>query len=197
MMDFWSSFLTIGLGSGSSFAAANLAFSWFKEKRSRADALRYLALQLALHFESFALDCATRVGSNYDFDEHDGHVGAAIRCVPQPGPLPSNEAFRFLAPEILDDVLSFSQLCQMAQDNAYFWMEYLHDHECYRNAAADNSVCMGYEALGIARRIRQIYRLRVRVVGFKKWDINEFLSSEYHEIEIRERKIEDANAASA
>lgn len=174
MPEYLSLFVTVFLGSGAAIAIARMVVDKQKEARERRDALKYLATLLAFHFEAFALMCA-QVASDHELAASGG--GKFISRVPEPAALPVSDSFRFVDIVILNDVFAFGQRCQMAQRDAAFWSNVVGDDECYMNAAAENTIAMGAEALRVARSIRTNYDLGLRPLMFGKWDIEQFFST--------------------
>jgi hypothetical protein len=88
MLEYLKLLSTVILGSGAAIAIVRLIFDNKKEKRERAEATKYLAIQLAFQFEGFTLECARGVSDHQTAVDNDGHAGAFLSKVPSPPQLP-------------------------------------------------------------------------------------------------------------
>jgi hypothetical protein len=83
MLEYLKLLFTVVLGSGAAIAIVRLFFDRNKEKRERAEATKYLAIQLAFQFEGFTMVCAQGVSDHRLAIEHDGHAGRFLGTIPK------------------------------------------------------------------------------------------------------------------
>src|SRR5665213_470230 len=130
--------VTVFLGSGAALAVSKMIFEYRKDRRQRADATEYLAIQLAFLLEGYAIDCANKANDHKTAEQFDGHAGALIGSIPTPPPFPEGDAYKLLDRTLLNDLLDFPQRCQMAHEEAMFWWNVVGDEDCCSVALEEN-----------------------------------------------------------
>ncbi len=176
--NFISQFVTVMLGSGASIAIARIVSDHRRDKRQRADAAEYLALQLAFLLEGYAIDCAGKVSDHSMAVSSEGHVGKEIGAVPASPSFPESDAYKLLDRAILNDLLDFPQRCRMAQEAAMAWWDVVGDEDACSTAMLENTLSMGGAAIEIAKGLRKKYALGDRSLKFGEWDIESFFVEE-------------------
>jgi hypothetical protein len=68
-------FMTVFLGSGAAIAVSKMIYEYRKDRRQRADAIEYLAIQFAFLLEGYAIECANKVNDHKTAKQSDGHAG--------------------------------------------------------------------------------------------------------------------------
>ena len=190
-MDTFISLLPSFFGSGAAIAIitiAKLCFEESRERKKREEATQYLALLLAIQFEGYAIDCASKASDHKTAIEHEGDVGNVIDRVLQPQAPPVSESYQLLDRVILDAVFGFSQRCQMAQEAAMFWWHVVGDEDCCNSAMEENTIKMGGEALEISESLRSKYKLGDRRLEFGEWEIRSFFKRELKLLQDKEAK---------
>ena len=188
MRDLLLNFLTVLLGSGAATAVMQIYFEHRRERRLRTDSAEYLALQLALQFEGYAIECAEKSSKHKLAHNSDGHAGGVISNVPEAPPYPQSEGFKWLDRQLLNDILEFPQRCRMANEAALFWWNVVGDRDCCEVAMLENTLLMGGRALDIARRLRRDHNLKARDMTFGQWNIAEFFDAELKKVQATERR---------
>jgi hypothetical protein len=178
LLAFAGNVVTVMLGSGAAFSLLHL----YTERRKRTDEVGFLATQLAVQFEGYAIECADKVSDNDTAWGSDGAAGENIRSIPQFAPLPISDAYKLLKRGLVDEMLQLPQDILMAQKSASFTGD-VGDEDEYIKEVRDSTLRIGSQAANMALKLRQKYSLPERLLVYNEWDIRKYFGDELAKIQ--------------
>ena len=193
--DFLLNLLTSFLGSGAALTVAKILIDLRQERQKRRDETGYLALQIAVLLEGYAIECASSASDQQIDTDSGGSAGERLSRVPKFPELPKSDGYKFFDTDLLNSVLDFPQRCEIANKAAIFSMNVGCDDD--GKTIEENTLRMGESALRLALRIRQKHRLEPRDLRFGDWDIEDYFREQIKRVTERHSLVAKYNAAIA
>ncbi|GJM00010.1 MAG: hypothetical protein DHS20C07_16890 [Methyloligella sp.] len=182
-------FLLVVVGSGASIGFLN----WFTDRKKSKSKVKFLATQLAVQLEGYALECFEDISNQDDYIGHEGYIGSTIAFVPELPKIPTSDDYMQLDNNLLDEFLQMPQDRITANRAAIFWDQV--DRECANSAYRESTVVMGHKALTLSKKLRQKYKLPQRELKSGVCELNKFFHDQMIEIEERMKKSKERKLA--
>lgn len=150
-------FISGGLGT----VAFSATVEYFRQRRRELQSVRYLAVRIAHTLEQYALEAAELVSKDELFRDAHGHAGKRISGLPEFPPLPIDEAYKHLDPDLFDEILSLTHKERLADRNAEFWFDVDGDQQNVRGSYCYDALGAAVQAFTTARKLRIEYGFQV------------------------------------
>lgn len=169
------------LGTGVVAAVLTQLFTWVKEsnrdKRKLEIDRRYIALQVAVSLERFAIDCAMRI-SNIAQSLDDFYEGSRtapdVYGIPALA-LPNSDDWRWITTELASEILSLSPHIQFSEGAIRFASDVIDSHSAAEEAQLQLGL-RGYDSWSLAQRVRAHYGIAAGSYDLNNWDFVKALS---------------------
>jgi hypothetical protein len=157
-------FLSAGVSAGVFTAIVNnLLAEWRdrrKEKRTSARDAVYLAMQVAVIIERFAIECEDIINHNELHTEFQGHAGTVHWKLPPLGEYPTDADWKALDPSLSSRALSLPNELRVSEGVIKFWSELEpRGQGILLNTCNGQAGKCGYRAWQLAVDIRRRYGL--------------------------------------
>ncbi|AZO34223.1 MAG: hypothetical protein EOS76_01275 [Mesorhizobium sp.] len=152
----WTSkdIVTAIVATGLVTAAASWCVDLFKTWWSKRNAARYGAMRCATELERYAVDCwHVFIMGHGEFQMHQDITNGSLPPAPD---FPNDVDWKALAPQLANDVLSFSNITKISESLANYAHVWERNPFDYHATAKER----GLEALKLAGRLRSAYDLR-------------------------------------
>ena len=166
--------LKLALGTGLVAGIATQSFGWiidrWKSNRLAETQATYLAVRLAVAFESFAIRCAEKISDNDMFRQSEGHAGRPHGTLPNLEEFPADVSWTTLDPALLSRSLSIPNELLLGERMIAFWSDVDPDPSLTRSACDAQAATCGYRAWKLAENLRTRYKLPEFVPKDFSWD---------------------------
>lgn len=163
------------LGSGLAAALFSQAVVWWKEsardQRNADRDQRFIALQLAVVLERYAIECAMRIGEiDQKLDESYiyGAQSAALPGMP-PLELPNAVEWRWIDSAVTSDVLSLTPRIKFGEGSIAATFDFGNWHDGAEEIKRQ-LLLIGRDAWDLACKVRAKYKLPVQTYPMGDWD---------------------------
>lgn len=163
------------LGSGLAAAVCSQAIVWWKEQSRDAEKAererQFIALQLAIALERYAIECAMRIseiGQGIEDSYQTGSFASAIPGMPNLE-LPNAIEWRWISTDLSSEVLSLAPRIRFCEGSIRFTLDVAGAHdgatECQRQLGL-----IGHEAWMLAGRVREQHKISSQSYALGKWN---------------------------
>ncbi|MCS0599574.1 hypothetical protein [Massilia agri] len=170
------------IASGVSAALFSQALTWLKEhRREEKNANRdrqFIALQLAVTLERYAIQCARQVSDISDSVElsyQTGWVTSNIPSLPKLT-LPDAIEWRWIATGLTSEVLALAPRIDFGNGSIAFILDACGPHDGAEEAQRQCRA-IGMEAWRIAQKVREVHGIAPQAYALGKWDFLNTLQS--------------------
>jgi hypothetical protein len=167
--------LGLMLGSGVVAGVVTQVVIWWKEhsreKEKTARERQFVALQLAVTLERYAIECAMRITHISDVLNELYEQGGPLRAFPilPPLELPSAAEWRWIAPDLASEVMSLTPKISFGNGS----IDFLHNIAGEVESAEESQRqlrLVGHTAWTLGRRLRATHNIPPQTYVLGKWD---------------------------
>lgn len=160
---------------------------WWGDSKKRKRGARYLAISLAVNYETYALECADQINKLNLFESSHGNAGERNLSLPKVLPIPESAHWENLEHDLTERAFTFPNVVRQASGYIDFEIEMNDDPE-FAGATISTIEKAGITGL-MAWQLASDLRRRYRITPFRKedigWDFIALLTNEKNKAEQR------------
>lgn len=167
--------LGLMLGSGLAAGLLTQGFVWWKEhRREREQSGRdrqFIALQLAVSLERYAIECGMRIDKihrNLEDFYGSGHLSPSFPGLPELK-LPATAEWRWIAPDLASEVLSLAPRIAFAEGTVQAILDLVDQHAAQEEAQLQLG-SIGNAAWTLAEKLREKHNIPVQAYVLGQWN---------------------------
>lgn len=177
MPDHLTHFLFTALSSGIAVVVVQFALEWYREWRDKQHFLKFLALEICICLERYAVKLAKMVTDENEIEVEPGeYVVNLIQHIPELNNLPISEHYNKFDSELLNQVYEIPDHISLANGQANIVVKMESRKEGIKHAT-ELACSIGLSAIDLAKRIRSKYRLQGRKLAHDAYDVPKILES--------------------